>query len=476
VEMHQPVSSGGAGMAEDVPVLKYRNMNGDWLLTILRALVATVGLVIVVRLVLASYVYLSTRVFAFLGLAVLSYLLIGFFRFVGPLVGLTLDAGWVSFLEILYAVGIVGCLWEQMRADQKRYSDSQKLMEQWRQASNLANKQANELAIFSEISRELASSLDLREVLEALVERGLRLGDADAVTVFVRNRETGELTDYRVTAAARDELKHLPPPRPDGLTNSVARSGEAAFIGDARTHPLYADGAYPDLCSIASLPLRFEGEVVGVMNMGYIRPHQFDDEEIRLFSTLADAAAVTVNNAAMHERILRLAVTDDLTGLANRRRFLEVLRSEMHRARRYGRPLTLLMVDLDRLKQINDQYGHAAGDAMLRGVAQCMRSNVRDTDLPARLGGDEFAVLFPETSGEAAVAIAERIRASVENFSVAVDDATVSSTVSIGLVSRSPGDLHDLPSFIRLADDALYRSKIMGRNAVTTFDAVKSKD
>jgi len=459
-----------------MPVLKYDSMNGEWLLSIIRALVATVGLVIVVHLVRASYVYLSTRVFAFLGLAVLSYVIVGFFRFIGPFVGLAINGEWLSFLEILYAVGIVGCLWEQMRADQKRYADSQKLMEQWRQASNLANKRANELTIFSEINRELASSLDLREVLEALVERGLRLGDADAVTVFVRNRETSELTNYRVTAAARDELKHLPSPRPDGLTNSVARSGEAAFIGDARNHPLYADGAYPDLRSIASLPLRFEGEVVGVMNVGYVRLHQFDDEEIRLLSTLADAAAVTVNNAAMHERILRLAVTDELTGLANRRRFLEVLRSEMHRARRYGRPLTLLMVDLDRLKQINDENGHAAGDAMLRSVAQCMRSSVRDTDMPARLGGDEFAVLLPETGGDAAVTIAERIRAGVENYNVVVDGATVRSTVSIGLVSRSPGDLHDLPSFIRLADDALYRSKTMGRNAVTTFDAVKPKD
>ena len=457
-------------------MLKYGSMNGEWLLSLIRALVATVGLVIVVRLVRASYVYLSTRVFAFLGLAVLSYVIVGFFRFIGPFVGLAINGEWLSFLEILYAVGIVGCLWEQMRADQKRYADSQKLMEQWRQASNLANKRANELTIFSEINRELASSLDLREVLEVLVERGLRLGDADAVTVFVRNRETSELTNYRVTAAARDELKHLPSPRPDGLTNSVARSGEAAFIGDARNHPLYADGAYPDLRSIASLPLRFEGEVVGVMNVGYIRLHQFDDEEIRLLSTLADAAAVTVNNAAMHERILRLAVTDELTGLANRRRFLEVLRSEMHRARRYGRPLTLLMVDLDRLKQINDENGHAAGDAMLRGVAQCMRSSVRDTDMPARLGGDEFAVLLPETGGDAAVTIAERIRAGVENFKVVVDSATVRSTVSIGLVSRSPGDLHDLPSFIQLADEALYRSKTMGRNAVTTFDAVKPKD
>lgn len=460
-----------------MPVLQYSGMDGEWLLSIIRALVATVGLVIVFRLVRASSVYLSTRVFAFLGLAILTYAGIGFFRFVGLLLGLTLNAGWLSLLEILYAVGIVGCLWERMQADQKRHADSQKLMEQWRQAFNLATKRANELAIFSEINRELASSLNLREVLEALVDRGLRLSDADAVTVFVRSRETGELTDYRVTAAVRDELKHLPSPRPEGLTNSVAKTGEAAFIVDTRNHPLYADGIYPQLCAIASLPLRFEGEVVGVMNVGYVRPHLFDDEEIRLLSTLADAAAVTVNNAAMHERILKLAVTDDLTGLPNRRRFLEVLRSEMHRARRYQRPLTLLMVDLDRLKQINDQFGHGAGDAMLRGVAQCVRSHVRDTDLPARLGGDEFAVLLPETSGDGAVAIAERIRASVEKFSVVVDGATIRSTVSIGLVSRSPGDLHDLPSFIHLADDALYRSKTTGRNAVTTFDVVtRSKD
>jgi diguanylate cyclase (GGDEF)-like protein len=452
-------------------------MNEDWLLTLIRALVATVGLVIVVRLVRVSYVYLSTRVFAFLGLAFLSFAAIGFFRYIAPLMRITIDPAWLSFIEILYAVAIVGCLWEQMRADQKRFRDSQKLMEQWRHASNLAQKRANELEIFSEINEELASSLNLREVLEALVDRGLRLGAADAVTVFVRNRETGELTDYRVTAAARDELKHLPPPRPDGLTNTVARSGEAAFIAETRNHPLYADGAYPDLCSIASLPLKFEGEVVGVMNAGYIHPHEFNDEEIRLLSTLADAAAVTVNNAAMHERILKLAVTDELTGLANRRRFLEVLRLEMHRARRYGRPLTLLMVDLDRLKQINDENGHAAGDAMLRGVAQCMRSTVRDTDLPARLGGDEFAVLLPETGGEAAVTIAERIRASVEGFSVVVDGMTIRSTVSIGLASRGPGDLHDLPSFIRLADDALYKSKTAGRNAVTPFDATaKPKD
>ncbi len=445
-------------------------MNGDLLLSILRVVVATAGLVIVGRLVWASYVYLSTRVYVFFALALISYLLIGFFRFLAPLLRLSADETLVQNLEILYAIGIVGCLWEQVRADLKRYTGSQKLMEQWRSASNLAKKRAHELEIFSEINRELTSSLDLRAVLQALVDHGQRLGDADAVTVFLVNGETGEITDYRVTAAARDGLKQLPSPRPDGLTVTVAKSGEAAFIPDTRSHPLYADGSYPDLYSIASLPLRFEDEIVGVLNVGYTRAHQFDDEEIRLLSTLADSAALTVHNAEMHDRVVKLAVTDELTGLANRRRFLEVLRSEMHRSRRYDRPLTLLMVDLDRLKQINDQNGHAAGDAMLHGVAQCMRSNVRDTDLPTRLGGDEFAVLLPETPGEAAGVIAERIRLGVENFSTVVDGATIRSTVSIGLVSRGPGDLHDLPSFIHLADDALYKAKTAGRNAVTALE------
>jgi diguanylate cyclase (GGDEF)-like protein len=125
------------------------------------------------------------------------------------------------------------------------------------------------------------------------------------------------------------------------------------------------------------------------------------------------------------------------------------------------------MIDLDRLKQINDQYGHAGGDAMLRGVADGLRSSLRQTDVPARLGGDEFAVLLPETGREDALAIAGRIRAYVETFRTTVNEDEIFSTVSIGLVSRNAGELTDLPSLIRLADEALYKAKSEGRNAIT---------
>jgi diguanylate cyclase (GGDEF)-like protein len=434
-----------------------------------RILVAGAGLWLIGRLTFKSHAYRSWRALALFVLTTGFLLLAVIFRIVAVVLPPG-DPTVAQAFETLFGIGVVGVLWENRLADQQRHRDAQKLMNQWRLASNAAQRRAQELETLAEITRELTSSLNLREVLQAVVDRARMLGDADAVTIFVRNRDTGELTDYQVTAAALQRLRRLPTPRQNGLTASVAKTGEAAFINDVQRHPLYLDGSYPEMQAIASLPLRLEDEVVGVMNVSYIRSHRFDDNEIRLLSALADAAALAVHNAAMHERIARLAVTDELTGLPNRRRFLEALRAEMQRARRYERPLTLMMVDLDRLKQINDEYGHAGGDAMLRGVAQCLRASVRDTDLPARLGGDEFAVLLPETAREVALPIAERIRAAVETFVAEADSLTVRSTVSIGLVSREPGHLQDLPTFIRLADDALYKSKAMGRNAVTVLD------
>jgi len=445
----------------------------NWLdaLFAFRILVAITGLVLIGHLLFTSHVYLSRRAFLFFALALISFVAIGYYRVFPSSGGVNSAQATGDLIETLFVIGCVGALLEHVFGDRRRHADSQKLLEQWRLASRLAQRRTQELETLSEITRELTSSLDLPEVLQAVVDRALHLGGADWVAVFGVNPETGEFSDYQVSAPASERLKHLPAPRPNGLTATVARTGEAAFIADAAHHPFYADGSYPDLYAIASLPLRLEDEVVGVMNVGYnTQLHQFDDQEIRLLSALADAAALAVHNAKLHERISTLAVTDDLTGLANRRRFLQVLRAELHRARRYERPLTLLMVDVDGLKQTNDHYGHGAGDAILCGVAQNLSTSIRDTDLAARLGGDEFAVLLPETPREAALSIAERIRAAIESLRIAVAGDTLCSTVSIGMVSGEANDLPDLPTFIRIADDALYKSKAMGRNALTALE------
>jgi len=440
---------------------------GEIPLFFLRALLATVGLLITGRMLTSARAYMPWRAYVFLTIAVIAYILMGGYRF-----NLLLNRGVPNdpalfILEMTFMAGLVAALWERGQADYRRHADSQKLMEQWRQASNLAQKRARELETLSEINRELTSSLELRVVLQTVADRALGLGEADAVNVFGRNQENGEL-GYHVSATRNERLRDLPPPRQNGLTMTVAKSGEAAFISDTRSHSLYADGAYPDMLAVASLPLRFEDNVIGVMNVGYTHKHTFEEDEMRMLNLLADAASLAVHNASLHEQIAKLAVTDELTGLANRRRFLQVVRAEVQRARRYERALSLVMLDLDRLKQINDHDGHAAGDAMLRGIAQCMRASVRDTDLCARLSGDEFAVVLPETAPEGAAVIAERIRKAVENFSVVVNGATIASTVSVGLVCCQPGELPDLPTFIRMADEALYHSKKGGRNAVTT--------
>lgn len=166
------------------------------------------------------------------------------------------------------------------------------------------------------------------------------------------------------------------------------------------------------------------------------------------------------------DRLARLATTDPLTGLFNHRAFHERMRQELIRAARYHEPLSCLMIDLDRLKRVNDHYGHEAGDEALRWVARAIRSQLREIDVGARLGGDEFGVLAPRTNEASAIVLAERLRARVANGVEALEGR--GSTASIGIASLVPSRA-DLPapvSVISAADEALYRAKRRGGNSV----------
>ena len=158
--------------------------------------------------------------------------------------------------------------------------------------------------------------------------------------------------------------------------------------------------------------------------------------------------------------------TDPLTGASNRRHFLPVLAQEMHRCRRFGRPLSLLMLDIDRFKRVNDAYGHPTGDLVIRRVAETCRVLSRDSDVLARLGGEEFAVLLPEAGLPGALAYAERIREDVEALAIpGPGRATVRCTVSIGVAEFRHDDLSG-EDLVGRADGALYRAKGAGRNQV----------
>jgi diguanylate cyclase (GGDEF)-like protein len=191
----------------------------------------------------------------------------------------------------------------------------------------------------------------------------------------------------------------------------------------------------------------------------------FDEESEQLAHWLAAQASIAIENERLHRTVKRQAITDELTQLANRRRFTETLAVEVRRAERFGDPLALVLADLDDFKLINDRYGHQTGDEVLRRFADVLRENVRDFDLPVRYGGEEFAVLLPETGREGAEQLARRLQSALLSLRVAEigsdrSPVTASFGVAAFPAARSAEEL------LSAADGALYRAKAAGKNRV----------
>jgi two-component system cell cycle response regulator len=221
----------------------------------------------------------------------------------------------------------------------------------------------------------------------------------------------------------------------------------------------------PFRASWLAVPLRRGNAAVGALGVGHRTPAQFHAGDADLLAALASQGMAAIENARLFAQVSRLAIVDDLTGLSNRRYFFERLGQELRRSQRYGRPLSLVMLDIDRFKDYNDRYGHLAGDEVLRRVGEILRKHSRDVDVPARYGGDEFGLILPETDAGAAARQAERIRHAVAQhpFPSAGPEEVVHLTVSAGvaLLTEAMGKPEDI---IRAADDALYRAKAAGRN------------
>jgi len=191
----------------------------------------------------------------------------------------------------------------------------------------------------------------------------------------------------------------------------------------------------------------------------------FGKEMRELAEWLASQAAVALDNARLHDIVQRQAMTDDLTGLVNRRRFIEALDAEIERARSFGSDLTIVLADLDNFKQVNDEHGHHGGDVVLRAFADLIRSHVRDVDVSGRIGGEEFAILLPETDREGAARVAERMRRSLNSVSITLSDGhAVRVASSFGVAELDPEQSGD--GLLRAADAALYRAKDEGKNRV----------
>lgn len=319
----------------------------------------------------------------------------------------------------------------------------------------------NRRPVLQQCMRAAVTYLDLDQLLDYLSRTLVREVGISSVS-FLLEDEQGTLVPQRVQGDQADA--GLPSGSP--LANHLRLERRAFRIADVRSLP---EGAQRDaiqeemllLGATLVLPLACKGRLLGILVLGPMASGaRYTRDDVEMLSSLADQAAIAVENA----RLFRSATTDGLTGLLQRAYFLTRLKEEMERTRRYGRAASLLMLDIDHFKRVNDQFGHAEGDLVLKEVAALLRQGLRSSDIACRYGGEEFVVLLPETSGELASRVAERLR---EAAAATVLGQAGTVTLSIGVAEMHPEQQAD--SLIQQADVAMYQAKRSGRNRVVLW-------
>ena len=323
--------------------------------------------------------------------------------------------------------------------------------------SELETERARLTTTLARYGETLAATHDLRALLGAVLETALQVTRARGGRLLLYNPQRGEATEQLRLGTARGSRADLPMVVPAG------RGLEGEALQSQETRSATAPRA------ILAVPITREQSLLGVVTVVDPEEGAFEPGDAETLGGLAVQAGVAIENARLHRAVERQAVTDDLTGLANRRQFYDVLGREFERAHRFGTPLSLILLDVDDFKRINDAHPmkHLAGDAVLRAVADAVAGHTRDIDLAARYGGEEFAVLLPQTDHEGAVRLAERLRLAVAHSEVEFAGApAVSVTASFGVASGPIGEQTQL-DLIAAADNALYESKREGKNRVT---------
>lgn len=316
---------------------------------------------------------------------------------------------------------------------------------------------ASTVAELYEAATQVSGSLDLDETLQKIARGAAASMDAVSSTIILFD-EFGEVTHVVDWEVGEIEA------RKDGISRQVWGTGRPVVLPDFAKTPigminprLLALGRAAGVC----LPLQVRERIRGVMWVHYNEPRRIVEEDLHLLASFGNQAAMAIENARLFTETRRLANTDALTGLYNHRYFYHLLDAEVKRARRYGRPLSLIMLDIDRFKEFNDQYGHLAGDEALRSLAQILRKNSRRVDTVARYGGEEFAIILPETDLAQAGVQAERLRASAEEHQWREGHLTI----SLGAAALTP-EMTRVEDLVRDADRPLYHAKAAGRNQV----------
>lgn len=315
------------------------------------------------------------------------------------------------------------------------------------------------------INAAIASELDLDKVLSRIVDAAIYLTRAEEATIFLLDKSTNALY-VRAQKGAGEPHAHLLRVRgSDSVVVAVFSEGKALRLGGNAIK--VATGYLAK--SMLGVPLVARGHKLGALSViNWRSPRHFTREDEFMLRTMANQAAIAIENAYLFVEAESMALTDGLTGLANRRAFDIALEKEVARARRYRMPLSLIMLDIDDFKVYNDTYGHLAGDAQLKALADLQTKNLRESDLVARYGGDEFVLLAPHTDKDGALHLAERIRTDALSSApyVKSDHEPIPGySVSLGVAAFGNG-AHEPKELVMAADNGVMAAKDAGKNRV----------
>lgn len=310
------------------------------------------------------------------------------------------------------------------------------------------------------LGQTLEASDDRRVLLDVVLESTQAILDADHAVFFA------DAGTHLLAKASRGTSGVLEArlDRGTGLAGWVAEHGEPARWppGPAPVPP------EPDARAALAVPLHAGGRLFGVVGL-YGRARPFSGEDLATVTDFARQAQASIDRTFANEEARRLSITDGLTGLWNRRHLDLRCSEELDRAARFGEEFALVMIDLDDFTQVNNTYGHQAGDAVLVEVANRLSSATRQVDLVARYGGEEFLLLLPRTDRSGALEVVEKVRAAVNDEPIATDAGPVRLTISLGVASH-PDNGTTVGMLTAAADSALYRAKRSGKNRVCVAD------
>jgi diguanylate cyclase (GGDEF)-like protein len=354
--------------------------------------------------------------------------------------------------------------YDKIRSHERKLQAGKEALER---ANEELESRLAEIFFTHEFFKALTSFTSVDDVTSLIVDGANGILGAEISCVYLLDNETWTLNLRASQGRPEDYFTHVVP-----VSETVlGRAFGGGLVQEADVSPGSPSAMWvrdpDDLASHAAIPLRTGDSIFGVLAIGAAEYRELRLSELERLQVISNQASLALQNALLHEELERLSVTDRLTELYNHGYFQQRLEEELGRAARFSHTIALIMIDIDDFKDFNDTYGHPRGDKVLQQVSEIIRANLREMDIAARYGGEEFVVVLPETDAEGAYAVAERIRAGVEeaSFPTAEGLEPVHKTISVG-VAAYPQHAVTQARFIEAADRAMYAAKHAGKNAL----------